>query len=91
MLNQGTARRRARKKGAADGDAAHGPLKMAKFGGGANAFKSGEARMPVEGDEEYDGVNLTHGGWSKSIKYMKWTKFKWILFFSNLIVRLFYL
>lgn len=86
MLNQGTARRRARKKGLADGEGLHGSLKVAKIGGGVDAFRSGEARMPIEGDDDYDGVNLANGAWSKSMKYMKWTKFKWILFFANLIV-----
>lgn len=84
MLNQGTARRRARKKG----DGANGGMKVAKMGGGVDAFRSGEARMPVEGDDDYDGVNLTQGGWFKNMKYMKWTKFKWTLFFANVIVSL---
>ncbi|XP_006463568.1 hypothetical protein AGABI2DRAFT_74007 [Agaricus bisporus var. bisporus H97] len=79
MLNQGTARRRARKKG-------DGGMKVAKMGGGVDAFRSGEARMPVEGDDDYDGVNLTQGGWFKNMKYMKWTKFKWTLFFANVIL-----
>ncbi|KAK7047104.1 hypothetical protein VNI00_006769 [Paramarasmius palmivorus] len=58
-----------------------------KRGGGTEAFRSGEARMPVEGDEDYDGVS---SGWfggktgtASSGKPMKWNMFKWILFIMN--------
>src|SRR5688572_8630783 len=47
-----------------------GPDSIPKRGGGLDAFRSGEARMP-QGKGQ-----------------MRWTKFKWILFFSNILVRL---
>ncbi|KAG1804470.1 hypothetical protein EV424DRAFT_1432108 [Suillus variegatus] len=46
---------------------------MHKRGGGREAFKSGEARMPAEGDEDYDGV----------------TWFKWALFIANLALSIY--
>ncbi|KAF9237037.1 hypothetical protein BU15DRAFT_49255 [Melanogaster broomeanus] len=60
-------------------------------GGGREAFKSGEARMPNEGDEDYDGVT---GGWfggrdggqTRPRSRMRWTKFKWVLFVANIIL-----
>jgi len=60
-----------------------------KRGGGREAFKSGEARMPGEGDDDYDGVN---SGWfggkdgGRTKPRMRWNRFKWILFFSNVTV-----
>lgn len=44
---------------------------LPKQGGGMNVFREGEARMPS-------------GGTGKS---MRWTRFKWILFGTNLLVR----
>ncbi|KAL9716766.1 hypothetical protein Ac2012v2_001217 [Leucoagaricus gongylophorus] len=60
--------------------------KIPKLGGGIEAFKSGEARMPGENDEDYDGVQ---SGWfgnknRTTARRMRWTRFKWILFFSNI-------
>jgi hypothetical protein len=52
-----------------------------KRGGGREAFKSGEARMPGEGDNDYDGIN---GGWfggrdgGRTKPRMRWNRFKWI-------------
>ncbi|KIM82161.1 hypothetical protein PILCRDRAFT_470144 [Piloderma croceum F 1598] len=60
-----------------------------KRGGGREAFKSGEARMPGEGDDDYDGVN---SGWfggkdgGRTKPRMRWNRFKWILFFSNIVL-----
>ncbi|KAH7928306.1 hypothetical protein BV22DRAFT_210573 [Leucogyrophana mollusca] len=60
-----------------------------KRGGGREAFKSGEARMPAEGDEDYDGVT---GGWfggkegGHTRPRMRWNKFKWALFAGNLVL-----
>lgn len=62
---------------------------MPKRGGGVEAFKSGEARMPGEGDEDYDGVT---GGWLASglkSRKLRWNKFKWILFSTNALVCVF--
>ena len=55
-----------------------------KRGGGREAFRRGEARMPGEGDEDYDGVMPRQGGQTKP--KLRWTKFKWVLFFSNTFV-----
>lgn len=62
--------------------------KIPKVGGGIEAFRSGEARMPGESDEDYDGVQ---SGWfgnkdRTTRRRMRWTRFKWILFFSNILV-----
>lgn len=62
--------------------------KIPKLGGGIEAFRSGEARMPGENDEDYDGVQ---SGWfgnknRTTARRMRWTRFKWILFFSNICV-----
>lgn len=78
----GGARRRAGKGGAAE-DAP-------KRGGGREAFRAGENRMPDATDEDYDGVQ---GAWfgktgGHTKPRMKWTRFKWILFVANLLVRL---
>jgi len=60
-----------------------------KRGGGREAFKSGEARMPGEGDDDYDGVN---SGWfggaagGRPKPRMRWNRFKWILFVSNILL-----
>ncbi|KAA1477993.1 hypothetical protein DENSPDRAFT_787427 [Dentipellis sp. KUC8613] len=58
-----------------------------KRGGGREAFRSGEARMPNEADEDYDGVQ---SGWfgkdGKGPKSrLRWNRFKWVLFFSNFL------
>ncbi|KAJ7265910.1 hypothetical protein B0H12DRAFT_1011194 [Mycena haematopus] len=61
-----------------------------KFGGGVEAFRSGEARMPGVNDEDYDGVS---GGWfgGKGTKgrKLRWTKFKWALFFANTLLTIY--
>ncbi|KAH7924678.1 hypothetical protein BV22DRAFT_1012823 [Leucogyrophana mollusca] len=55
-------------------------------GGGREAFKPNEPRMPVEGDEDYDGVQ---GGWfggkqgGHTQPRLRWNKFKWALFIAN--------
>lgn len=52
-------------------------------GGGREAFGPGAARMA--GDDDYDAV-----GWpgSKDKRKRRWNKFKWTLFFANLLVRI---
>ena len=61
-----------------------------KRGGGREAFRSGEARMPGEGDDDYDGVQGgifgKEGG--RTRPRLRWNKFKWSLFVSNLLVSL---
>ncbi|KIJ56176.1 hypothetical protein M422DRAFT_150887 [Sphaerobolus stellatus SS14] len=57
-----------------------------KRGGGREAFRAGEARMAIPGDEDYDGVMPSDG---KRKPRMRWNRFKWILFVSNLILTLY--
>lgn len=65
---------------------------MPKRGGGVEAFRSGEARMAGQNDEDYDGVQSNWFGGTKEggatpPKRLRWNRFKWILFVSNIIVR----
>ena len=64
-----------------------------KRGGGREAFRSGEARMPGDGDEDYDGIQgsffAKEGGRTKP--RLKWNGFKWTLFLSNFLVSIFFL
>ncbi|KAI0789373.1 tetraspanin Tsp2, partial [Abortiporus biennis] len=64
---------------------------MPKQGGGREAFRSNEARMPGEGDDDYDGVS---SGWfggkeGKTRPRLRWNRFKWILFCTNLLLTLY--
>lgn len=65
---------------------------MPKRGGGVEAFRSGEARMPGTNDEDYDGVS---SGWfggkgaPHTGRKLRWTKFKWILFFANIALSIY--
>jgi hypothetical protein len=67
---------------------------MHKRGGGREAFRSSEARMPAEGDEDYDGIT---GRWfggkegAHARPHMHWNRFKWALFVANLAVSIFFL
>lgn len=69
-----------KRKGKGAIDAADVP----KRGGGREAFRTGEARMPGVGDEDYDGVIPREGG--KTKPRLRWNKFKWMLFVSNTLV-----
>ena len=64
-----------------------------KRGGGREAFRSGEARMPGEGDEDYDGVqgNIFGKEGGRTQPRLRWNKFKWTLFCSNVLVSILYL
>ena len=56
-----------------------------KTGGGREAFKSNESRMPGENDDDYDGVDVRRrGNWKPRLR---WNRFKWILFLTNVVVR----
>jgi len=63
------------------------PLELPKRGGGREAFRSGESRMPGDGDEDYDGVQSAwfakDGGHKKP--RLRWNRFKVILFISNFL------
>lgn len=83
LLSPGGPRRR-KGKGAFDPG-------LPKQGGGVEAFRSGEARMPGEQDDDYDGVDGS--GWfggKQGKKKLRWNKFKWCLFFANVAVRIVY-
>ncbi|KAG5641734.1 hypothetical protein DXG03_004306 [Asterophora parasitica] len=67
-----------RKRKGKNGDPA-----LPKLGGGVEAFRSGEARMPGDNDEDYDGVSGDFFGNQPGRKKLRWNKFKWILFVSN--------
>jgi hypothetical protein len=63
---------------------------LPKRGGGVEAFRSGEARMPGENDEDYDGVQSPWFGAKEgghTVPQLRWNKFKWTLFIANVLVR----
>ncbi|KAH8109513.1 hypothetical protein DFH11DRAFT_1861250 [Phellopilus nigrolimitatus] len=60
-----------------------GGANVPKQGGGREAFRSGEARMPGEHDDDYDGVDVTRSAWKPKLR---WNRFKWILFMTNFVV-----
>lgn len=72
-------------KGAKDGGGV-----IPKVGGGREAFKSGESRMPGENDDDYDGVDNVRATWfggpAGRKKKLRWNRFKWIMFVMNTIV-----
>ncbi|KAI0674011.1 hypothetical protein C8Q78DRAFT_1068190 [Trametes maxima] len=59
-------------------------IHIPKRGGGREAFKANESRMPGDGDDDYDGV--TFGGRNGAGKgRLRWNRFKWVLFVANTI------
>lgn len=62
---------------------------LPKQGGGVDAFRTGEARIPGQQDEDEDGLT---SGWfggqdsRASQKKLRWNRFKWILFVANSFV-----
>ncbi|KAH8833521.1 hypothetical protein DL96DRAFT_1456158 [Flagelloscypha sp. PMI_526] len=84
MLDPGPRRR---KKGARNANV----LREPKAGGGIEAFRTGESRM-AEAHNDDDGVNLGSGWLRKGVqgaaapRRLRWTKFKWILFFANILL-----
>lgn len=59
-----------------------GPDGLVKRGGGREAFANGASRMPGAGDDDYDGL---HSG--SKVGKLRWNRFKWIIFFTNTVVR----
>lgn len=57
--------------------------KMPKPGGGVEAFRSGESRMPGQTFGNENRISMFGGKLQVANKY-RWNKFKWVLFFSNL-------
>ncbi|KAG6819857.1 hypothetical protein H0H93_007943 [Arthromyces matolae] len=64
----------------------NGTPRVPKRGGGVEAFRSGEARVAGENDEDYDGVSGDFFGAQRGTKKLRWNKFKWVLFVSNTLV-----
>jgi len=63
---------------------------LPKQGGGREAFRSNERRMPGEGDDDYDGVNIggrREGG--RTRPKLRWNRFKWTLFAANTLLTLY--
>jgi hypothetical protein len=58
-------------------------ISVPKRGGGRDAFKANESRMPGNGDEDYDGIQGNLFGGDRGKRKLRWTKFKWILFVAN--------
>lgn len=64
------------------------PSALPKQGGGLDAFKSNEARMG--GDDDDSGwFNGKEGG--RTSRKLRWNKFKWMLFFANLVLTIYML
>ncbi|RDX44250.1 hypothetical protein OH76DRAFT_1359835 [Lentinus brumalis] len=59
-------------------------IPIPKRGGGREAFRANESRMPGDGDDDYDGVNFGQGGGARKGR-LRWNRFKWVLFLSNLV------
>ncbi|KAI0076802.1 hypothetical protein K474DRAFT_1597270 [Panus rudis PR-1116 ss-1] len=78
-----------RRKGGKD---AAGGYIVPKQGGGREAFRSNESRMPGAGDDDYDGVT---SGWfggkegGRTRPRLRWNRFKWTLFVANTILTLY--
>jgi hypothetical protein len=79
VLASGARRRRGGEKEA-------GEPAMAR-GGGVDAFRKGEARMPDDRDDLHP-VTSRRGWFDRSEMRSRWTRFKWVLFFFNFAVRL---
>ncbi|KAG6909540.1 hypothetical protein DXG01_016933 [Tephrocybe rancida] len=63
-------------------------MNVPKRGGGVESFRSGEARMPGQEDDDYDAAQggvFGKDGVGKKGK-LRWNKFKWILFFANILL-----
>lgn len=59
---------------------------LPKRGGGREAFRRDEARMPGEGDDDYDGMTFDAREGGSTRPQARWNRFKWALFVSNLVV-----
>ncbi|KZS93494.1 hypothetical protein SISNIDRAFT_411239 [Sistotremastrum niveocremeum HHB9708] len=56
-----------------------------KQGGGREAFRTGESRMPGLDDDDYDSGRPGKRGKSR----LRWNRFKWILFIANLLLSIY--
>ncbi|KAF8621731.1 hypothetical protein AX15_007531 [Amanita polypyramis BW_CC] len=84
MLNAGNPRRR--KNAGVGKDIGAG---FPKRGGGVEAFRSGESRMPNPGDDDDASTGWLSAGKKKKKKKLRWNRFKWTLFFTNLILTIY--
>ena len=67
---------------------------MRPRGGGVAAFRADAARMPAEGDEDYDGVDVRRQSLFPPLsalthRKLRWTRFKSILFLANLVLSIY--
>ncbi|KAF9545673.1 hypothetical protein CPC08DRAFT_649306 [Agrocybe pediades] len=76
ILSPGGASTRKRRSGVPKSGRAEPDFALPKRGGGTDAFKSGEARMPENGSGQRN-------------RKMRWNKFKWILFTTNSLFTLY--
>ncbi|KAI0937483.1 hypothetical protein AcV5_005385 [Taiwanofungus camphoratus] len=60
-------------------------IALPKRGGGREAFRKNEPRMPGDGDEDYDGVTFSPREGGRTRQKLRWNRFKWTLFVSNII------
>lgn len=76
------------------GDFSLGAGVVPKMGGGVDAFRRGESRMGGADDDDDDSERVEDGSgasWAKKPSNIKaspklrWNKFKWTLFFTNLL------
>ncbi|KZT02079.1 uncharacterized protein LAESUDRAFT_794680 [Laetiporus sulphureus 93-53] len=59
-------------------------IMLPKRGGGREAFRSDEARMPDGGDDDYNGIVLRSNEGGRKSK-PRWNRFKWALFLTNIL------
>lgn len=57
-----------------------------KQGGGREAFRENEPRMPGANDEDYDGVQGAWFGPNEKKPALRWTRFKWVMFVANIFL-----
>ncbi|KIY43965.1 hypothetical protein FISHEDRAFT_67724 [Fistulina hepatica ATCC 64428] len=58
---------------------------LPKRGGGVEAFRTGEARIPGVRDEDYDGVMNPQ----IRARQPRWNRFKWTLFVTNILLTIY--
>ncbi|KAF9648194.1 hypothetical protein BDM02DRAFT_3115856 [Thelephora ganbajun] len=64
-------------------------LGMPKQGGGRDAFKANEPRMPGASEEDYDGTQGVWFGHNSKKPVLRWTRFKWIMFVANIFLTIY--
>ncbi|KAF8636152.1 hypothetical protein AX17_003747 [Amanita inopinata Kibby_2008] len=57
-----------------------------KTGGGVEAFKSGESRIPGAHDDDTGDLATSWFGGQTRKKKLRWNRFKWILFIANFVL-----